>query len=289
MHRYLLIALINIAFFILAGLAVSYFTVQKDHNTTRRRIIVTSPVIEDILKRIITDSNIEIKLIITPGIEPHDFEPTPQNIIELRNADIVIAIGNGFEPWLNDFKKAQPDSSIYFLADDMTEYLEPNDPHFWLDIDLGLRAVKNIQLRLKDMSITYNSTKLIADLKDINERYTDTLGECSIHRFISLHSAYNYLFNKHGIIGIGLRGVSDEEEITIDKVKQAVESTADATVIFTETDDIPPALRSISSELNVPVFSLNTLEINAKQEDNFYYSKMLENLEIITKALKCRQ
>src|SRR5258708_36085686 len=80
---------------------------------------------------------------ITPaGAEPHDYEPTPQDIAEAYNARLFIFNGNGVDAWadkihadlnakgvatvriadhLNSLKNNSPDENLQY------------DPHFWLD------------------------------------------------------------------------------------------------------------------------------------------------------------
>ncbi|SHK95822.1 metal ABC transporter solute-binding protein, Zn/Mn family [Desulforamulus aeronauticus] len=52
----------------------------------------------DFAKHIGSDK-ISIKNIIPAGAEPHDWEPSPQDIAEITKADVLILSGSGMEPW----------------------------------------------------------------------------------------------------------------------------------------------------------------------------------------------
>ena len=43
-----------------------------------------------------------VKLLLPPGSNPHTYEPTPKQIIDLENADLFIYIGPNMEPWISD-------------------------------------------------------------------------------------------------------------------------------------------------------------------------------------------
>ena len=44
---------------------------------------------------------VHVSLIVPPGIEPHDWEPTIKDIQKLHQADLIIINGNGFENWVD--------------------------------------------------------------------------------------------------------------------------------------------------------------------------------------------
>ena len=41
----------------------------------------------------------EVKSIVPPGVEPHDWEPAPQDVARLEKAQVFVYNGAGFEPW----------------------------------------------------------------------------------------------------------------------------------------------------------------------------------------------
>lgn len=42
---------------------------------------------------------VNVRNLVPAGVEPHDFEPSTQDLISLHKADLVIYNGSGFEPW----------------------------------------------------------------------------------------------------------------------------------------------------------------------------------------------
>ncbi|HXG05739.1 MAG TPA: metal ABC transporter substrate-binding protein, partial [Nitrososphaera sp.] len=43
----------------------------------------------------------DVSVMVPAGIEPHDWEPTPRNIADAENADLIIYNGAGFESWVS--------------------------------------------------------------------------------------------------------------------------------------------------------------------------------------------
>ena len=57
-------------------------------------IISTSFPGYDISRAITKDmDNVEVKMLLKPGSEMHDYEPTPKDIINIKNSDIFIYVG----------------------------------------------------------------------------------------------------------------------------------------------------------------------------------------------------
>src|SRR5581483_4195306 len=54
---------------------------------------------------------------LTPaGGEPHDFEPTPADLRRLRQADVVITLGAGFQPAIDEALAGRPGKQVRFAA-----------------------------------------------------------------------------------------------------------------------------------------------------------------------------
>ncbi|MGI0076481.1 MAG: metal ABC transporter solute-binding protein, Zn/Mn family, partial [Nitrosopumilaceae archaeon] len=48
---------------------------------------------------------VDVSLIIPAGIEPHDWEPSIQDLQRIQQSDIIIINGIGFENWFEDIEK----------------------------------------------------------------------------------------------------------------------------------------------------------------------------------------
>ena len=103
---------------------------QIASNNTNLKIFSSFYPIYDFVKKIGKD-RADVSTIVPAGIEPHDFEPTAKQIIELQKADVIFINGAGFESWINKMGNA----TIVDLSKDLpVENLgSMPDPHIWLD------------------------------------------------------------------------------------------------------------------------------------------------------------
>ena len=56
----------------------------------------------DFARAITKESDVEVKMLLKPGSEMHDYEPTPQDIKNIRNSDLFIYIGGDSDNWIED-------------------------------------------------------------------------------------------------------------------------------------------------------------------------------------------
>lgn len=67
-------------------------------------------------------SDIELHLLITPGMDSHSYEPTPSDLILLQNADLLIYNGGEAEVWVDEILQSIDTSNLSTLC--MMDYVE---------------------------------------------------------------------------------------------------------------------------------------------------------------------
>lgn len=76
---------------------------DKNIKNDKLTIITTSFPGYDFARAITKDNdNAEVKMLLKPGAEMHDFEPTPQDIKDIKNSDIFIYVGGDSDEWIED-------------------------------------------------------------------------------------------------------------------------------------------------------------------------------------------
>ena len=71
------------------------------NDTTKVRVIASFFPLYDFARNVGGD-RAEVSVIVPAGIEPHDWEPTPRDIVDAENADMIVYNGAGFESWVSD-------------------------------------------------------------------------------------------------------------------------------------------------------------------------------------------
>src|SRR6266540_1934412 len=81
---------------------------------------------------VVGDGRVEVANLTPPGAEPHDLEVSPSDVRQIRSADVVLLLGHGFQPQLED--AAGHGGRVLALLDTPGLNRFPNgDPHVWLD------------------------------------------------------------------------------------------------------------------------------------------------------------
>ena len=79
---------------------------NRNEKSDKLTIISTSFPGYDFARAITKDSNdIETKMLLKPGSESHDYEPTPQDIKNIKNSDLFIYVGGDSDEWIEDILK----------------------------------------------------------------------------------------------------------------------------------------------------------------------------------------
>ena len=53
----------------------------------------------------------DVVSLVPPGVEPHDWEPSPQNVVQVRKARLFVENGAGFEPWSTSSSRTRSSTS----------------------------------------------------------------------------------------------------------------------------------------------------------------------------------
>jgi zinc transport system substrate-binding protein len=295
---------------------------QPEQIVNKPTIITTLFPFYDITTKLVAD-RAEVSLLLPPGVEPHSFEPTPQDILKIQEADIFIYTGDIMEPWVKDIVANLPASVTVIDAskgidliksqDDHShedEHRHENDikkdsqnnldPHFWLDFNNTIIATNTISkaiasLNLIDNTILdTNTSRLNQDLDDLNSRYKSTLAKCQNRTILQAgHRTFEYLakaYNLEYITTEELSPNSDTSAQDIAKLVQAVKKTK-AKAIFSEELVEPRIAETIASETGVKILKLNgahNISSEQFQSKTSFIDIMNQNLENLSISLDCK-
>lgn len=243
---------------------------------------------------------IDVSTIIPPGIEPHDWEPTIQDLQKMQNADMIVINGIGLEPWITKLISVNPDILIVYTSDNIpllekgknVFYSEiQNDPHIWLDPVLAKKQIQNIVnglAKIDPQNINYyqeNANAYKAKLDSLDNKIKNDLSVCSKKDFLAFHDAFSYFANEYGLHQNTIIGVNPSEEPTASTLEQIVQNAhnLDLHVIFTEEAVNPRVSQVIADEIGAKVLILSPIEIYEKNSD--YIKRMEQNLSNLKEEL----
>ena len=184
-----ILAIIFICILILTGCA------KKDEvNIT---IVTTNFPSYDFARAITKNVNgIKVKMVVNPGVDTHDFEPTPKDIIDIKESDLFIYVGGDSDEWvsdiLNDMEKENtkivklldlveviPEENVEGMEEELIEEEEDLDEHVWTSPVNAIEIVEKLKNKIIEIdnnnSNLYekNASDYIEKIKDIDNKIVD--------------------------------------------------------------------------------------------------------------------
>ena len=86
------------------------------------KIVTTIFPYYDFAKNIVSDKA-DVKLLLSPGSEPHDYEPSPSDIVAIENCDIFIYNGGESDEWVEGVLNSLQNTKIKILC--LMKYITP--------------------------------------------------------------------------------------------------------------------------------------------------------------------
>ena len=250
--------------------------------------------------KIIGGEKIDVSIIIPPGIEPHDWEPTIQDLQKMQNSDMVVINGAGLEPWTTKLVSANPDILIVDTSNGIP-LLEKNkqifnnqiqnDPHVWLDPILAKKQIQNIAnglINIDPQNTDYyqeNAERYNAKLNLLDNKIRNELSICMKKDFLAFHDAFSYFAREYSLNQNTIIGINPSEEPTAVTLQQIIQKARnlDLHIIFTEEAVNPRISEVVANEIGGKVLTLSPIEVYEKNSD--YIKRMEKNLSNLKEEL----
>ncbi|MFM1655354.1 metal ABC transporter substrate-binding protein [Brevibacillus sp. B_LB10_24] len=262
----------------------------------------------------------DVTALVPPGVEPHDWEPTPKDIQTIADADVFVYNGGGLEGWVEDalgstknekLKVVETTHGIDLMEGSAEEEADEAhsdghehehdhehglDPHVWLDPALAQKQVQQIEAALIEADPAHreayekNAAAYIKELEELDQAFQQMASSAKRKEFVVQHAAFGYLAKQYGLTQVPISGLSPEEEPSpaqlIEIVKFAKEH--DVKTIFFETLVSPKVAETVAKEVGAKTAVLNPLEglTDEERAQNLdYISVMKKNLQELQAAL----
>jgi zinc transport system substrate-binding protein len=246
---------------------------------------------------------------ITPAAaEPHDYEPTTQDVVRINQSNMLVLNGGKLEPWGDKIKdQLQGTSTLIVTAGNglANKQLTENgqtiqDPHIWLDPVLAKKEVAVIEKGFEKIDpadkayFQANAKKLESDLDQLNAEYKAGLSSCKMKDFVTSHAAFGYLAATYGINQVAISGVSPDEEPSSQKLAEVANlvKQKDIKIIFFESLISPKLSETIANETGAKTMVLDPIEgitSNDLKAGHTYLTVMRDNLSALQTALQCNK
>ena len=231
--------------------------------------------------------SVEVTNLTPVGAEPHDVELSVRDVEHVRSADVVLFLGDGFQPALEEAAGSAEGEAVDLLAG--LDRIE-GDPHVWLDPVRFAEVVERIGAALGAES---SARELAARLGALDDEFRTGLSDCERREVVTAHDAFAYLGERYGLELIPIAGVSPEVEPSARDLEQVVDvvRASGATTVFVEPLLSPEVGETVARETDAETAVLDPLEgltDEAVERGDDYFSVMRTNLAALREGLGCR-
>ncbi|MBR2855489.1 zinc ABC transporter substrate-binding protein [Candidatus Saccharibacteria bacterium] len=287
-----------------AILTLCVFMVIKLGNRGKTASIISSNYIGYDFARAVTGENDTVSMLIKPGAEIHDFELTPEDIINIKNADLFIYVGGESEEWVEDLLASNeiPPGKVLRLMDiveakeeELSEGMEGHethephesrdthheseveyDEHIWTSPVNAIKLINAIKDKLstihperRDVYKT-NADSYIARLSDIDQKIRNVVANGNRKELIfGDRFPFRYFVDEYGLsYYAAFPGCSEQTEASSQTIAFLVDKAkADniKTILKIELTSDKLA-QAIAGEVGAQVLTLNAVH-NISEED----------------------
>lgn len=238
------------------------------------KVLAVETFLGDIAQNVAGD-RIKVDTLIPVGLDPHSFEPTPQDIARIADSNVLIVNGYGLEEWLQPVLDNAGGSRLFIVATNGLAGRTPRpgepvgttDPHFWLDPTKVLTYVENIRAGLSqvdpDGAAIYarNAAAYAVRLKDLDQWVKTKVSQIPPDKrlLVTNHESFGYYADHYGfqIVGTIIPSVSPDASPSAQQLSQLIDQIkkTGAPAIFLETGSNPQLAQQIAQETKVKVIT----------------------------------
>lgn len=250
--------------------------------------------------RSVSKGTCDVDMLLKPGSDVHSFEPTPSDILKIRNADLFIYNGGESDEWVDSILESLGDTDKPVVMK-MTDYVKPltemdadhhaedeEDEHIWTSLDNAKTLVSKISDEVSKLDqkhkTVYNKNSLdyIEKISKVQSEIENTVNSSESKkivvgdRFPLLYFATEFSLDWE----CAFPGCSTETEPSLDrlsKLTDTIEKDKIKTILKLEMSENKVA-DTLADETNTKVRTFYSAESVSKEDfaNNITYVDLME-------------
>lgn len=299
------------AFLLSLGLIVG----AASADAAQLKVVASFTVLGDLTQQIGGD-DVSVTTLVRADGDTHVYQPTPNDAKALKEADVIIINGLGFEGWMGRLIKASDTQAPVITASQgiaktltMAEKEEEGhhdhhhhhgstDPHAWQSLTNGRVYVKNIAAALQkadpanSKDYAERASKLDAELAALDTWVEKEIASVPAEkrRVITTHDAFGYFADAYQVTFLAPTGFSTEDEPSAKEMKNLVKQvkSGKTRALFLESMGNPNIIKQLAAETGAVVGpALYTDALSTENGPAATYQKMMQyNVTALVKAMQ---
>ena len=230
------------------------------------RLVTTFTIIADIAKNVAGDRAI-VESITKPGVEIHNYKPTPKDVLRARKADMILWNGLNLEQWFSRFFSNVDNTPSVVISNGIKpisifegEYTGKPNPHAWMSTKNALVYVDNIYNALADIDpknkeyYANNANKYSEEILKIQSKIKKKLKfiEPSKRFLVTSEGAFSYLAEDLNMQEIYLWPMNSDRQGSPQQIRKVIDTVLknDIPVVFSESTVSDKPAKQVASETN---------------------------------------
>lgn len=299
-----------LALFMLTAIVSLTACAGKKESTNEKKLTIVTTLFPDYdFARQIAGDKAEVKLLLSPGVEAHDYDPSPADIISINKADLFIYTGEYMELWvpsilssLESDKVTVVDASenITLIQSGSDEDHEDHDddghsheydPHIWTSPKNAVIMMNNIlkAIEKKDPAnkeyYEKNAEEYISKIKELDSEFAEIAKNAKNPTiYFGGRFAMIYFVKEYGLGYLSaFDSCSSETEPSAKLVADMVDAMKKngASVVYYEELTDPKAAQAIADEIGGTTLLLHSCHNVSLEDFNngaTYVSLMQQNV-----------
>ena len=277
------------------------------------KVVATTTIVGDVVAQVGGD-HIDLSVLLPTGTDPHSFDPTPQDVAKVAQADLVFANGAGLEEFLDNLiASAGAEEKVLHLSDgldlsglkvasdqeeDEHDHADA-DPHTWTDPQNVIIWVEAIATQLSTTdpdnagSYTSNAATYTAELEALDAWIAEQVAQIpeGNRKIVSDHTQWSYFAAAYGFEQIGalIPGFSTLSEPSAKELAAIEDAIADLEVgaIFVGNTVNPTLSERVTEDTGTQLVFVYTGSLSAAGKGAATYIEYMRyNTNAFVEALK---
>lgn len=280
---------------------------EKKETQEKLSVITTLFPDYDFAKQIAGDKA-EVKLLLNPGVESHDYDPSPSDIIAMNKADLFIYTGDDMEVWVSSILESVDTEKVRVVdtsngismiesIDDNEEdggeaHAHEHDPHIWTSPKNAITMMNTILsafIKEDPKNKEYyekNAQNYISQIQTLDKEFQEIVANAEYKTiYFGGRFAMVYFVKEYGLAYMSaFDSCSSETEPSAKLVTNIVDAMKKngAKVVYYEELTDPKAAEAIAQEIGGTTLLLHSCHnVSAEDFENgaTYVSLMRQNAE----------